>query len=283
MPARLGDGTGLRISGFTEARLGDGTVLWQSNIVTTYDSPGQYTHSVDSETQTIEVELVGAAGGEIGSHAGYGGRMVVMCNVSGGESIDLRVGGQGNVIAFDGSNSGVSDGGGFNGGGNASPGDTVNDAGAGGGASDFRYPGTSLTDRAAVAGGGGGETDGAWSEGHGGYPDGNNAVDGGEGGTQTSGGAGGDPGGNFEGESGSLGVGGDGYVDSNLPTGGGGGGYYGGGGGGGDSGEMAGGGGSSYYDNSRVDHVNDETGVETGGGYIEITEYTDDLGATPLA
>lgn len=87
---------------------------------------------------SIRVEAYGAQGG--GDHGGLGGSVHTDLSVVPGESLEIRVGGQGSVA-----------GAGWNGGGSA-----VAPATGGGGASDIRRPSYSLSARAVVAGGGGG-------------------------------------------------------------------------------------------------------------------------------
>jgi hypothetical protein len=103
---------------------------------------------------TANFDVYGAQGGgnfppNLGP--GLGGRATATMPVFSGESIQVNVGGAGDYVAPFGS------GGGLNGGGQASS--IVGNQGfgaGGGGASDVRIGGTSLFDRALVAGGGGG-------------------------------------------------------------------------------------------------------------------------------
>lgn len=201
---------------------------------------------------------------------GYPGRIYVVVRVQAGDKLQVRV-------AEAGRN------GGFNGGGSGA-------YGFGGGASDVRMGGDTLTDRIIVAAGGGaggncflycyadgGDGGGLKGTSGSGAIGGTGSGGGGAGGTQKAGGRGGaggegkqrsgngKPGGN-----GALGAGGNGGVggeitgsasQTGLPGGGGGGGYYGGGGGGGSSsapysyldfGSGGGGGGSSYVEPSAI-------------------------------
>lgn len=118
----------------------------------------------------------------------------------------------------------------------------------GGNSVDIRRNGTTLSDRIAVAAGGGAEAYSA-SGGDGGADTGQSGGDtgGGGGGTQTSGGAGGSGQSGGEGDPGEFGAGGDG-ASTSEETGGGGAGWYGGGGGGYSSTTTGGGGGGSNYD-----------------------------------
>ncbi|WP_415064362.1 Ig-like domain-containing protein [Bdellovibrio sp.] len=204
-----------------------------------------------------------------GSYGGGGGFAQGTLNVTSGEQLYVFVGGSGVVNGA----------GGYNGGAGAGP--TMSDpyngtnpkAGSGGGASDVRRGGMTLSDRILVAGGGGGAgscylmynntctggAGGGFSGVNGSMHNGTVYINlgfisgpgtisgyGGRGGTASAGGAGGvctACSGN-SGSAGSFGQGGAPYSGvSVIPGGGGGGGYYGGGGGAGWSG---GGGGSSY-------------------------------------
>jgi Glycine rich protein len=187
----------------------------------------------------VTVFAAGAEGQLVLPCVSEGGKTTATIPVTPGETLTVMVG--------------SSDG--FNGGGEGL------EAANGGGASDVRQGGTSLTDRVVVAGGAGGCAVGAGDApgGAGGGLTGGTGglagcleMIGGTGGTQTMGGAGGadfiappNPG--------TLGVGGAGEPEDNGQPGGGGGGgggYYGGGGGGGcgdtEGGGGGGGGGSSY-------------------------------------
>lgn len=225
-------------------------------------------------------ELWGAQGGGPG---GLGGHVAGDHPVTGGETIEVNVGGQGSV----GGN------GGWNGGGAAASFDQVS-SGAGGGMSDARRGGTGLADRFVVAAGGGGDGDGTESSGGGGDggPDTGEAggdagstapADGGEGGGQSSGGAGGTSFGEVgsDGNSGGLGVGGDGVTADTSghdgASGGGGAGLYGGGSGGAgadastDEGTGGGGAGGSNEADNLTGSVTNERGIRSGDGLVEIT------------
>lgn len=195
-------------------------------------APGTYT--VAPGVSAVRAQLFGAAGNISSSaNSGFGAGAVGdgPIVVTGGEQLEVRVGGAGATLA-----------GGYNGGG-AGTGDAAS-GGGGGGATDIRRCASigscALTDRIVVVGGGGGGGGSAYG-GSGGSPvgapgQGGSAGDG-LGGTQSAGGAAGQGG---SATAGALGLGGDGTTGS-PGGGGGGGGYYGGGGGF----YYAGGGGSS--------------------------------------
>lgn len=199
----------------------------------------------------LTVIALGAQGG--GTYGARGGRVYAVVPVLSKEKLYINVGGQP-----------VDQNGGFNGGGGGGV-KQIGYAYGGGGATDIRAGEGSLTDRIVVAGGGGGEAQGACQQtsrypscdgasgGRGGgwtggvgedgccyhYP-GKPVANGGAGGTQYEGGKGGrsgwgrfgygSPGG--DGELGFGGTGGYGNGYGSQSGGGGGGGYYGGGGGG---------------------------------------------------
>ncbi len=202
---------------------------------------------------------------------GLGGYATGSLSVTPGQQFQVNVGGQ----------NGWNGGGNFGGNGQCGEGP----GGVGGGASDIRSGGTSLSDRILVAGGGGGggaagncsfAAGGAGGEG-GGTTGGNGVQNynwgqpvGGRGGSQSAGGAGAlscDIS-NLDGLPGSFGVGGDarGRYSSG---GGGGGGYYGGGGGGTCSSGAGGGGGSSYT--GGVNGGSTQGGQRSGNGEVHIT------------
>ena len=238
--------------------------------------PGQHTFRYTGREQSFKVPLGvqlitvvarGAAGGgysgsSYGSYYEYfgrGGRVYAHIPTTPGERLYVFVGGQGSTT------------GGFNGGGNPGSDPSRGIAYGGGGASDVRAGGDTLSHRILVAAGGGGQGNGTYHEyrfvfgGNGGPAVGEaggtynyygNGGGGGGGGTQRQGGdggAGGSPYGSYgqqgaPGTSGTLGSGGNGgdggyspwpsCNDSNYDCeggggGGGGSGYYGGGGGGG--------------------------------------------------
>lgn len=236
----------------------------------------------------------GSNGNASTSPAGIGGNGAIVTGtyaVSGGDVLNIYVGGQGTLTT-----------GGFNGGGvNA-----ANSSAGGGGASDVRFNGTALSNRIIVAGGGGaGGNGGCFGNtiaGGNGGPGGGNGVAG----TNSSAGGGGFPGvgtffgsfgvgcGPFQGQSGSNGAGGVGGAGglgtslcSTSPTSGGsgGGGFIGGGGGGAgaagtvgcqfnDTGAGGGGaGGDCYTDPSMTATSITVGGAAAGNGLVTIT-YT---------
>lgn len=204
-----------------------------------YASTGaEQTFTTPAGVTSIDVELIGGAGGNsVFKGGGRGERIVGSYAVSSGTPLYVYVGGNGSNAS-----------GGFNGGG--SPGVPVGSArqAGGGGATDIRtLPAAdagSLASRVAVAGGGGGAAFG--QGGDAGQPgSGSDSSPGGGGAaTQSAGGAGGAYSTYNSGAPGTLGAGGAGgdYVPPGAPAGGGGGGggYYGGGGG---VGTISGGGG----------------------------------------
>jgi hypothetical protein len=212
--------------------------------------------------RVTKLYIIAIGGGGGGSTVSYGSRVTAIVPVSSGEILRIRVGGNGAQTA-----------GGFNGGGKGGfygySADKHNGYG-GGGATDIRQFGDSLSDRVLVAGGGGGQgglndypgpphygvggKGGNLTAGNGaqGFPAygtvkcAKSTPCGGQGGTQSAGGAGG-PGGagtfctGAPGNAGAIAVGGTGATFTKSSEadscgglgGGGGGGYYGGGGGGG--------------------------------------------------
>jgi gliding motility-associated-like protein len=231
---------------------------------TTFNYTGNVqTYTVPPGVFCIQVDVRGAKGG--GPQGGNGARVQATLNVTPGQVLEIRVGGQGTCPNGPNGNLG---GGGWNGGGHGvgvSMGGQFPSCG-GGGASDIRIAPYGLGNRIVVAAGGGGRN-GASSQylvagGAGGCATGAAGQGspftgtGGTGGTQSVGGTGGPPwgGGGQTGQNGTLGQGGNGVSGINgaeAHGGGGGGGYYGGGGGGSDgccngsNGGGAGGGGSS--------------------------------------
>ncbi|MCX5697584.1 MAG: glycine-rich protein [Candidatus Omnitrophica bacterium] len=217
---------------------------------------GQQSWTVPVTVSSITVDVQGAqgsdnlyAGGSVGAIGGNGGRVQATVAVTSGTTIYIYVGGRA----------------GYNGGGPAT-GYVI----AGGGASDIRIGGTTLTDRKVVAGGGGGS--GAYyglglQGGAGGDTTGGTYTNSGGGGTQSAGGGG--P------TSGSWGQGATGTGDGTCGWGGsGGGGYYGGGSGYYNcyySGSGGGGGGSSWTDSGIVSGVTHTQGYRAGDGLISIT------------
>ncbi len=269
------------------------------------------TFIVPTGVTSVSIDAFGAAGQDMiiedfdPSTGGLGGQASGELAVTPGDVLTIFVGGAGT--------DGV---GGFNGGevggfGTPTTG-TGGFAGSGGGASDVRIGGTSLTDRIIVAGGGGGSgrdyvngtctpcgiggdggagggftgidgEDPSWSGILGSFP---NVGAGGKGGTPTMGGAAGDGPNGPAGNPGALGIGGAGVNGTqSVASGGGGGGYYGGGsGGGGDSGNgvagAGGAGGSSYV--GGVTSGTTIPGIRAGDGEVIIT-YTQSLVVTQTA
>ncbi|MDA8648369.1 T9SS type A sorting domain-containing protein [bacterium] len=221
----------------------------------------QQTWVVPAGVTSINVDASGAQGGSnSATNVNYGGRVQADLPVTPGTTIYIYVGEQPNGLT-----------GGWNGGGN---GETLGQGG--GGASDIRIGGTTLTDRLIVAGGGGGG--GFWSgeEVHGGlggglvggngYRTSYVASPGGEGGTQAASGNGTCISLNNPAVSGGFGFGG-------VPSGcgcegyGGGGGWYGGAG----SGNCRGGGGGSSYTDPSATNVIHTQGNQSGHGSITIS------------
>lgn len=215
---------------------------------------------------SLEVELEGEAGANnSGDSGGSGGRVIGTITTVPGETFAIR----------------------------DAPGGIA--PGSGGDAIDIRPNGSTLSDRIAVAAGGGGagssQEDGDGGDGGAGGAD--TGADGtfggqagGDGGTQTAGGAGGS-GTSVDGEDGTLGAGGDGGSDE-YTGGGGGAGWYGGGGGSGDTGALpggGGGGGGSNYDDGLDTVTANERGTSTRtfgqGGLVTIT-YEQTPGAENL-
>jgi hypothetical protein len=209
---------------------------------------GPQSFVVPAGVHLLAIDAVGGSGASAPpSNPGLGGRVQATVLVTPGETLTIRVGGNG----------GPGDPGGFNGG-------AAGGAGAfgGGGASDVRRGSTMIV----VAGGGGagGPLGGGNGGAGGGLVGGTGAAvcgaGGGGGGTQSAGGAGGSAGsGGNAGSPGTSGNGGPGAPPSSGAFGvvggsGGGGGYFGGGGGGCCSGVLtsaaAGGGGSSFTDST---------------------------------
>jgi hypothetical protein len=221
-----------------------------------------YTGSAQTWTVPLWVteatfDLYGAQGAETGGCCvpGLGGRATATIAVTPRDSIQVNVGGRGQLVAN-------SPNGGFNGGGSGS-------VSGGGGASDIRTGGLGLTDRVLIAGGGGG--DGGCASANGGGGGGLVGEDAatvpclgsiggvaGGGGTQSMGGNATSPA-----TPGMFGTGGNAPGLGTL-SGGGGGGWYGGGAGVGGGG---GGGGSGYG----PDGTAFQTGVRSGDGLVTVT------------
>jgi hypothetical protein len=257
--------------------------------------------TVPKRITKVTVTASGASGGVEGfttkysnaGSGGLGGQITATIPVTPGETLYIFVGGAGDYGGLYG---------GYNGGGEG--GSAYSCSGicgwGGGGASDVRQGGDSLTDRVVVAGGGAGggsyyNAGGYLTGGYGGGKvgdagEGSGGSGGGGGGTQSSGGSGGHGGrkgccrggGGASGAFGQGGSGGEDYFQYfENGGGGGGGGYYGGGGGGGggaitySSGPFyggAGGGGGSSYAEPQATHVKDKKGAAaSGNGQVVIS------------
>ncbi|MBK8329405.1 MAG: T9SS type A sorting domain-containing protein [Bacteroidetes bacterium] len=223
---------------------------------------GLQTFTVPAGITSITVDAFGAQGAGNGiSVGGLGGNIQTTLAVTGGQVLNVYVGGQGTP--------GPSAAGGYNGGGASS---NTTFTGSGGGASDVRVAPYALANRLVVAGGGGGagyncasnmEMGGAGGGliGADGWQCGQQVSYVGTGGSQVAGGLAGNNQGQGCGQNGSLGLGGNGAC---TYGGGGGGGYYGGGGGG-----YGGGGGGSSYSSGPI-LVNTQ-GVRSGNGQVIIS------------
>ena len=225
-------------------------------------------------------DVRGAQGGHGGSATnttgwgGKGGRVQGILQVTPGQVLHLRVGGQGQSRLTNAQ-------GGWNGGGATRATSFPSQApGGGGGGSDIRLGNTNLAARCIVAGGGGGSGGFSVSNGvNGGVGGGltagqgqgkaGSSIFGGLPGSQNSGGIGQVTNSGstiFTAGSGQLGVGGDG-VGANGGGGGGGGGYYGGAG----AIICSGGGGSSFTDPASTEQVVHTQGFQEGNGLILLT------------
>jgi hypothetical protein len=234
-----------------------------ATVTETFDFTGAaQTWTVPAGVDEATFDVYGAQGGSYSPTGGLGGRATATIAVTPGDSIQLRVGGEGGI--------GVGAAGGFNGGG---AGPVPVNGYSGGGASDVRIGGAALTDRVLVAGGGGGAGNvgtvpsggaGGGLAGSDGEEQGFPSNVPGGGGTQVAGGTAG----GSNATPGVFGSGGDGGWSGSPavfgPGGGGGGGWFGGGGGYG-----AGGGGGSGHGPLGTAF---ETGVRSGDGLITI-EY----------
>jgi len=254
---------------------------------TTFNYTGAVQTYTATSTGTLHIDMAGAKGGNYasvsvseGEHSassnpqagGKGGRVVCSLAVTAGQVLNIYVGGAGQTQT-----AWANAAGGFNGGGvGTTDGSLSVMAGGGGGATDIRIGGTSLSDRVLVAGGGGGAgyagtgvnahnggNGGGLTGANGFFYGANGDARCGFGGTPTSGGAGGVY--VSAAASGSLGNGGMGASPS--LGGGGGGGYYGGGGGS----YSGGGGGSSFTHATLVTGVAHTQGYNNGNGYAIIT------------
>ncbi|MCA9651101.1 MAG: hypothetical protein H6712_33845 [Myxococcales bacterium] len=222
---------------------------------------------VPAGVSSIDVVARGASGGCV--LGGLGGEASATIPVMPGDIAHVRVGGTGACSVA------ATLPGGYNGGGDkfTDAGDSW-EGGSGGGGTDLRLGGITLTHRVIVAGGGGGQGWGGQA-GHGGGEEGQTCdgvgggcadeTCGGRGGTQLAGGIGGFCYTGCEGQPGVLGVGGtsDGCA---AAGGGGGGGYFGGGGGA----HCSGGGGSSRVDFPGNTNTSTTTGVQLGDGELTL-------------
>jgi hypothetical protein len=240
----------------------------------TFNYSGDYYYwPVPTDVRAISMSVIGAQGGRNG---GYGAKLLGKFSTLPTGGLYIFVGGQGA--------SGNGAAGGFNGGGAAGRGH--GDEGSGGGASDIRTS-LALSDRIAVAAGGGGT--GGWVGGAGGTG-GNVGGSGGAGqggaglgASATAGGAGGAAFGALAsaGSAGASGLGGAGGSATNPGStvaggGGGGGGYFGGGGGGADTDPAGldgggGGGGSDFVNTSKINSVTHYIGFQPGDGSVTLT------------
>lgn len=224
----------------------------QAKTVTYYFSGTSEDFVVPDGVVEVAVNARGAAGGNNGGFVPHGGYVSALLTVTPGETLKIRVGGNGgNATGLSGAS------GGYNGGGDGGT-TTASDHGGGhggGGASDIRQGGDTLADRVIVAAGAGGNSGAnvSYTGGNGGAAigaEGHSAsglvslpTGDAPGGTQSAGGGSGS-------RAGSLGVGGD-ASDTTLlnGSGGGGGGNYGGSGAANNIyGGVGGGGGSNLFD-----------------------------------
>lgn len=254
-------------------RVAVGAVDTLSSTLFGYVGGGQ-NYVVPAGVTRLRVECRGAQGG--GYAGGKGGRVAGDIDVTPGETLAVRVGGQPGGLA-----------GGFNGGGNGGasvPGGML--AYGGGGATDVRRGVGGLSDRVMVGAGGGGTAGGyAYTGGAGGWPNGATAAgigNGGHGATQTAPGGGGiapaSTGYQLQqnGVPGASGQGGAGGAVASVyypPGGGGGGGWFGGGGGGNNtqSGKLAGSGGGGSGYTGAAGNVTSKAGSQSGHGAVILT------------
>jgi hypothetical protein len=282
------------LAGSAAAALPSGCAQSGSTVTCTFSATGsEQSFAVPAGVSSVTVTAVGGDGGSGGSGdqgasgvaGGFGASVTGSLPVTGGDTLYVEVGGNGQDDG-----SGQTTTGGFNGGGGGSTSIPDCVGGAGGGASDVRTlpmsNSGSLGSRLLVAagGGGGGGGDGVsppcgighspgGAGGSAGQPGTSAAGGGGGAGTATAGGPGGaGEGGDGAGGPGVLGAGGDGQGGS-LGGGGGGGGYYGGGGGGNGEGGLAGGGGggggSDYTGSATSVSVNN--GSQASAGQVTIS------------
>lgn len=247
-------------------------------ILSSYSTSGSYTYTIP-EDGIYRIQLWGASGSGSTATIGNGGYVQGDIELQKDTILHIYVGGKGTALSS--AEKGTNDGGGFNGGGNASNTDyPYQSRYGGGGATDIRIIGgewnnfESLKSRILVAGGGGSysQTPGGHSGGLNGYGDTGEAA--GSGGTQTAGGL------NKESTTykeqatpGGFGYGGNGGSYSS----GGGSGYYGGGGGMRAKTDGGGGGGSSFISGHEgcdaIDEQSTEQNIIHTGQSIHYSGY----------
>jgi len=249
----------------------------QTQSVTFTDTGTVLMWTVPCGVDSVIIDMAGAQGG---SGGGLGGRVQCVYPTAPGTTFLINVGGQGGDAAS-------AAPGGYNGGGHAGLSHGGSVGSGGGGASDIRIGGFSLSNRVIVAGGGGGINTDNFNLGNGGDTIGGSIPTNGNtcfatfatGGTQTAGGLDAIGSGSCcvftPTPDGSLGFGGNGAdTSTNCINGdggaGGGGGYYGGGGGGG---YGSGAGGSSYTTPTCTSIIHTQ-GFQSGNGYVTITYNT---------
>jgi hypothetical protein len=275
------------------------SVFGMAQTTLTYNYTGAVqTYTVPACVTSITVQLYGAQGGNaaVGGTGGLGGYVTGTLAVTPGDVLNIYVGGQN---GYNGGGTGGQDGN------NTFGGLPGNLAASGGGASDIRLNGTLVTDRVAVAGGGGGAgSNGVWpgcqvagpagnggnggglTGGTGGFGVGTpcncggGGGDGGQGGTQSAGGVHGGYYGNTAclrsnwapGADGTLAQGGAGsLIYYNGTGGGGGGGYYGGAGANGSDTTPGGGGGGGSSWTGVLTGASTTAGARSGNGMVVIT------------
>ena len=129
-------------------------VINAQTVVTHTFTGAVQTFTVPPCVTQLSVDLRGAKGGtgyQVYSQGGNGGRVVAVIPVTGGQVLQIRVGGVGANAS---TNSGGA--GGYNGGGLGATYSGLYGGGGGGGASDIRMSPYGLSDRLVVAAGGGG-------------------------------------------------------------------------------------------------------------------------------
>lgn len=246
-----------------------------NSITYNYTGGVQY-FTVPANVYFLYLDVIGAQGGSSQyAEGGKGGRVQAVYPVNPGQTFSIYVGSNFNGYYP-----------GWNGGGNGTVFYNIVYGYGGGGASDIRQNGNSLSDRIIVAGGGGGASSIPNSNnnfgGDGGGLSGSNGGGNGLGGTQYNGGNCMECWINYyssinEFNEGNIGLGGNGsrwiYINNfgaissyEQSGGGGGGGYYGGAGG-----YKGGGGGGSSYTNAIMESVIHTQGYNTGNGKVQIS------------